>query len=99
MSLANQTEPRPPSRMAIVIAVMRAIGAKHPEAPFRNSDYLAARFVGPREQALLPDDLADALDLDFEPALARLPDPHFVTINVARTRFFDDALAAARVRW
>jgi methyltransferase (TIGR00027 family) len=81
--------------MAIVIAVMRAIGAKHPEAAYRNPDTLAAGFVGPRERALLPAALAGALDLDFEHALARLPDPHFVTLNVARTRFFDDALTAA----
>jgi methyltransferase (TIGR00027 family) len=95
MATTNQAEPRPPSRSAIVAAIVRAVGAKHPDPAFCNPDTLAAGFVGPRERALLPAALAGALDLDFEHALARLLRPNRVTHVFARARFFDDALADA----
>jgi methyltransferase (TIGR00027 family) len=95
MSGGSVSPPQPPSRSAIGTAIVRAIGAKHPDPAFRNPDDLAAAFVGPRERALLPDFPTDALDLDFERALARLPEPWRVTLMFVRTRFFDDTLEAA----
>jgi methyltransferase (TIGR00027 family) len=95
VSIANQTEPRPPSKTAIWTATSRAIGAKHPEPEFRNPDYLAIAFVGPAERALLPDLPMEVLDLEFPDALARMPVPGFVTRMFARTRFFDAALEDA----
>jgi methyltransferase (TIGR00027 family) len=95
MSSASQPLPRPPSKTAVWTAIARAIGAKHPDPELRNPDHLAASFVGPRERALLPDYPTNALDLDFERALARLPDPGFVAANTALTKHVDATMAEA----
>jgi methyltransferase (TIGR00027 family) len=91
----SAVEPGLPSKTSIWVAAARAIGAKNPDAELRNPDYLAARFLGPRERALLPDYPMEALDLDYEDALRRLPGPAFVTSMVIRTRYIDAVLDAS----
>lgn len=88
-------EPGLPSKTSVWTAVLRAIGAKHPEPAFRNPDYLAHRFVGPRERALLQDYPADAVDLDYASALTRIPDPATVLGLYLRTRHVDATLEEA----
>jgi methyltransferase (TIGR00027 family) len=85
-------EPGLPSKTSIWIATARAVGAKNPDPELRNPDYLAARFLGRRERALLPDYPMDALDLDYEDALRRLPAAGIVTYTAIRTRYIDTVL-------
>jgi methyltransferase (TIGR00027 family) len=88
-------EPGLPSRTAIGAAVGRAIGAKNPIPEFRNPDYLAIRLLGPSERALITDFPAEVLDLDFETAMKRYPNPSFVTAMFIRTKYFDRVLTEA----
>jgi methyltransferase (TIGR00027 family) len=92
---ASAVEPGVPSKTSIYTATSRAIGAKHPDPEFRNPDYLAARFLGARERALLPDYPMDTLDLDFAAAVKRLPIPGHVTGMFLRTRYIDDTMKEA----
>lgn len=84
-----------PSKTAIYVLVARAIGAKNPDPADRNPDYLAIQFLGPRERAILTDYPVDAVDLDFEAALKRLPSAANVTTQMTRTKFFDGAMLDA----
>jgi methyltransferase (TIGR00027 family) len=93
-SIASGIEPGLPSKTSIWIATARAIGAKNPDPALRNPDHLAIKFVGPRERAVLADQYPmNALDLDFEEALKRIPAP--VTSLVGRTKYVDAALVEA----
>ena len=65
-------EPGLPSKTAVYVAAARAIGSKDPDPQLRNPDYLAIKFLGPRERAVLPDFQMDALDLDFDRAMKQL---------------------------
>lgn len=89
---ASPVEPGKPSRTSVWTALLRAIGAKNPDAQFRNPDHVAARFVGPRERALLEDYPVDALDLPFDEAIKRLPDPVNVMGMFIRTMHVDETL-------
>jgi methyltransferase (TIGR00027 family) len=88
-------EPGLPSKTAVWAAAARALASKNPDPKLRNPDYLAIKFLGPRERAVLPEIPLDALDLDFESAnlafAGRLP----VTSHTFRTKAFDAALLDA----
>jgi methyltransferase (TIGR00027 family) len=86
---AGAVEPGLPSKTSVWVAAMRAIGAKNPDPEFRNPDYLAIKFLGSRERAILTDYPMDALDLDYDAALKRIPDPFNVTQHLARTKYVD----------
>jgi methyltransferase (TIGR00027 family) len=88
-------EPVVPSKTAIWVAAGRAIGAKHPNEQYRNPDYLAIKFVGPRERAILSDYPLDALDMDYQTAMRTIRDPEMVRSVNLRTRYFDAALEEA----
>lgn len=88
-------EPGLPSKTAVYIAAARAIGAKNPDRAQRNPDYLAIKFLGPRERAILPDYPMSALDLDYKAAIRRIPNVSNVATQVTRTKFFDAALLDA----
>ena len=45
---ASAVDPGLPSKTSVLTASLRAIGAKNPDAAFRNPDYLAIKFLGPR---------------------------------------------------
>lgn len=85
-------EPGLPSKTAVYVAAARAIGARDPDPQSRNPDYLAIKFLGPRERAVLPDVPMDALDLDFDRAM-KLGFP--VAVMTYRTKRFDAALLDA----
>jgi methyltransferase (TIGR00027 family) len=94
VAIASAIEPGLPSKTSIWIATARAIGAKNPDPALRNPDYLAIKFVGPRERAVLADEYPmDALDLDFAEALKRIPAG--VAAQVGRTKHVDAALVEA----
>src|SRR5215472_4459878 len=88
-------EPGLPSKTAVYVAAARALGAKVPDPQLRNPDYLAIKFLGPRERAVLPDLPLDALDLDFDSAMKQLGVQLPVAVMSYRTKVFDAALLAA----
>jgi methyltransferase (TIGR00027 family) len=95
-SVAQAVEPGLPSKTAVWAAAARAVGAKNPDQAQRNPDYLAVRFLGPRERALLPEYDMAALDVpSFEEAMKRLGVNLPVTSHAYRTRAFDQALIDA----
>ena len=83
-----------PSKTAVYVAAARAVGSKDPDPQRRNPDYLAMKFLGPRERALLPDMKLDALDLDFDSAMKEVGD-YIVAVLTYRTKAFDAALLDA----
>ena len=89
-------EPGLPSKTAVYVAAARALGSKDPDPQVRNPDYLAIKFLGPRERAVLPDIPMDALDLDFDSAMKQLSVHLPVAVMTYRTKRFDAALLDAR---
>ena len=88
-------EPGLPSKTAVYVAAARAVGSKDPDPQLRNPDYLAIKFLGPRERAVLPDLPMNALDLDYDRAMKQLG-PHLpVAVMTYRTKRFDAALLDA----
>src|SRR5215467_7895926 len=70
---AAALEPGLPSKTAVWAAAARAVGSKNPDPKLRNPDYLAIKFLGPRERAILPVDYKmDALDLGYDAAMKQL---------------------------
>jgi methyltransferase (TIGR00027 family) len=87
-------EPGLPSKTAVYVTAARAVGAKDPDPQRRNPDYLAIKFLGPRERAVLPELHLDALDLDFDSAIKQLG-AYIVDVMTYRTKRFDAALLDA----
>ena len=87
-------EPGLPSKTAVYVTAARAVGAKDPDPQLRNPDYLAIKFLGPRERAVLRDLPMDALDLDFDSAMKQLGGLP-VAVMTYRTKRFDAALLDA----
>ena len=87
-------EPGLPSKTSILSASLRAVGAKNPDQGFRNPDYLAIKFLGPRERTIVKDFPMDALDLDYQRAVERLSpqDRGSVSTMLIRTKHLDGAL-------
>src|SRR5690349_829036 len=52
---AAAVEPGLPSKTSILIAAMRAFATHDPDPSIRNPDWLAERFLGPRERGFIPD--------------------------------------------
>jgi len=94
---ALAVDPGLPSKTSVLAASLRAVGAKNPDSAFRNPDYLAIKFLGPRERALVKDFPMEALDLDFRQAVERLTpqDRGSVTTMLIRTKHLDAALDEA----
>ena len=88
-------EPGLPSKTAVYVAAARALGSKDPDPQVRNPDYLAIKFLGRRERAVLPDIPMDALDLDFDSAMKQLGPHLLVAVMTYRTKRFDAALLDA----
>ena len=94
-SMSEAVEPGLPSKTAVWAAAARAVGAKNPNPKLRNPDYLAIKFLGPRERALLPDYPMAALDLEYDAAMERLGARLPVVSHAFRTKAFDAALLEA----
>jgi methyltransferase (TIGR00027 family) len=88
-------EPGLPSKTAVYVTAARALGAKDPDPQRRNPDYLAIKFLGPRERAVLPELPLDALNLDFDSAMKQLGPHLLVAVMTYRTKRFDAALLDA----
>jgi methyltransferase (TIGR00027 family) len=85
-----------PSRTAILTAAARALGSREPDASVRNPDWVADRLIGPAELALIADHpLSQALDQDFQEALADPDVFGFTWLMLVRTRFIDERMERA----
>jgi methyltransferase (TIGR00027 family) len=95
--MAVAVEPGLPSKTSILTTALRAIGARSPDPELRNPDYLAIRFLGQKERAVLTDFPTDAVDFDFQHAIQRLSaeDRISVTTMFIRTKFIDSVLDEA----
>jgi methyltransferase (TIGR00027 family) len=87
--------PAKPSRSAVVVLGMRALGSKMPDVDLRNPDSLACSFFGERErQALAEAHMPTFIDLDFAHAWNNLGAQRRLFLHVlARTRAIDDRLS------
>ena len=95
VSGVGAVEPGRPSKTSVWTAILRAVGAKNPDPQFRNPDHLATKFVGARERALLTDYPTEVLDLPYDEAIKRLPDPPNVMALHIRTKHLDATLEEA----
>jgi methyltransferase (TIGR00027 family) len=95
VSGVGAVEPGRPSKTSVWTAILRAVGAKNPDPQFRNPDHLATKFVGARERALLTDYPTEVLDLPYDEAIKRLPDPPNVMTLHIRTKHVDATLEEA----
>jgi len=87
-------EPGKPSRTAMLVLQMRALGAKLPDPDLRNPDTLAGRFFGTRERRVLAE-VNDPIfaDLNFDEAWAKMGHSRRTFLHVlARTRAIDDTV-------
>jgi len=101
-SIAAAVEPGQPSKTALLAAVRRATGCKDPDPKFRNPDYFAEKFIGPREREafkaallLLPDTPKDALDLEWDAMVRRTSAGGTLYFHTARTKYLDEAFLEA----
>jgi methyltransferase (TIGR00027 family) len=87
-------EPGKPSRTAMQVLQMRAIGAKLPDPGRRNPDTLAGRFFGTRERQVLAEVNEPILaDLDFVEAWGKIGRSRRLFLHVlARTHAIDDTV-------
>jgi hypothetical protein len=77
-------EPGKPSVTALLAAANRANGARNPDASMRNPDYLAEKFLGPDERAILEKaapEVARTLNRDFEAAVQSLERGGFADVS------------------
>src|SRR4051812_7080535 len=91
-------EPGTPSKTAVMAAIFRAIGARNPDVPFRNPDYLAGKLIRQDDVEMLAASGADyrrPLSLSGAELSEYLRQSMAVTTNFVRTRHIDTALAEA----
>ncbi len=66
----SAVEPGKPSKTAIWVLAARAVGAHDPDPTVRNPDWLAERFLGPEELALIADNsVAASVSKDYREAM------------------------------
>jgi methyltransferase (TIGR00027 family) len=92
-------EPGKPSKTSLLVSMWRAIGAGDPDAETRNPDYLARRFLGAQEGALMSEASTLAcLDMKFEEAMRCIQDAgvsaSFFNI-LSRTKHIDATMRRA----
>jgi methyltransferase (TIGR00027 family) len=90
-------DPGKPSRTAVLMLQMRALGAGLPEQDLRNPDTLAARFFGARERQVLAEiNQPIFTDLGFADAWSKMGVQRRIFLHVlARTRAIDDTVRKA----
>src|SRR5688572_27173430 len=93
---AVAVEPGLPSKTSILIAALRAFASHDPDPSVRNPDWLAERFIGPRERAMISDHWSiQALSLPYTEGLKLGPVAEVSRAALIRTRFIDQRLEAA----
>jgi methyltransferase (TIGR00027 family) len=85
-----------PSRTSIVVAALRAFGAREPDPSVRNPDFLAQRLITPAElQLVQAHPIARALGKDYETGRKDREVSGMSNLMLIRTRFIDDHLVSA----
>src|SRR5262249_1078788 len=88
--------PGQPSRTSIVVAALRAFGAREPDAAVRNPDSLAERLLSSKELDLIRDHpIANALGQVYQEARRKQEVCGMSNLLLVRTRFFDECLQSA----
>src|SRR5262249_38344182 len=88
--------PGQPSRTSIVVAALRAFGARETDSAVRNPDWLADRLISPAELELIAaHPIAHALHEDYAQG-RRTPEARGMqNLMLTRTRFIDEQLQLA----
>jgi methyltransferase (TIGR00027 family) len=95
-SIAGGFGPDQPSRTSIVVAALRAFGAREPDASVRNPDSLAAELLTDDDLRLITDHpISRALKADYEQSRLDREVAGMSNLMLVRTRFVDDHLEAA----
>src|SRR5712691_9548419 len=88
--------PGQPSRTSIVVAALRAFGAREPDVTVRNPDWLAERLVTPAELQLITEHpIAGALSQEYKKARQSREVAGMSNLMVVRTRYIDERLQRA----
>jgi methyltransferase (TIGR00027 family) len=88
--------PGQPSRTSIVVAALRAFGAREPDEMARNPDALAERLITPADLQLIPEHpISSALQQDYSVARRNREVSGMTNLMLVRTRFIDDQLRSA----
>ena len=88
--------PGQPSRTSIVVAALRAFGAREPDAIVRNPDYLAERMLTPSDlEVIRGHPIAGALSEDYTKARQIREVAGMSNLMVVRTRYIDERLQRA----
>ncbi|PYS37452.1 MAG: hypothetical protein DMG14_21165 [Acidobacteria bacterium] len=88
--------PGQPSRTSIVVAALRAFGAREPDPAVRNPDTLAERLISPAELQLITEHpIAQALHDDYQKARRKREVAGMSNLLLIRTRFIDEHMQRA----
>src|SRR5262249_29287548 len=85
--------PGQPSRTSIVVAALRAFGAREPDPAVRNPDSLAERLISAADlQLITVHPIAHALRDDYEKGRKKQEVAGMSNLLLIRTRFIDEHL-------
>jgi len=88
--------PGQPSRTSIVVAALRAFGAREPDAAVRNPDWLAERLISPAELQLIhAHPISQAMTGDYEKGRQDIEVAGMQNLMLIRTRFIDEHVERA----
>src|SRR5919198_44744 len=88
--------PGQPSRTSIVVAALRAFGAREPDPAVRNPDWLAERLIGPDDLQLIREHpISQALRDDYHKGRENREVAGMSNLMLVRTRFIDDRMKRA----
>ncbi|HLH29973.1 MAG TPA: SAM-dependent methyltransferase [Terriglobia bacterium] len=88
--------PGQPSRTSIVVAALRAFGAREPDPAVRNPDWLAERLLTPEDLALIPEHPSSwAVKADYQKGRQSREVAGMSNLMLVRTRFIDDHLRSS----
>lgn len=90
---AFAVEPDKPSKTSIWVLAARAIGAREPDPSVRNPDWLAERFLGPEERAIIATNpVITGIDKDYREAMKEPETRARVLMVNIRTLYIDKRL-------
>jgi methyltransferase (TIGR00027 family) len=88
--------PGQPSRTSIVVAALRAFGAREPDPAVRNPDFLAEKIIGPAELALIEEHpISRALKDDYQRGRRIREIAGMSNLLLIRTQFIDERMKGA----
>src|SRR3989442_11167825 len=88
--------PGQPSRTSIVVAALRAFGAREPDPSVRNPDSLAERLMTADDLALIAEHpISSAMKADYQKGRQNREVAGMSNLMLIRTRFVDEQLKTA----